>query len=91
MITNGIIPQSQTLLGKITQGKSTQGKTTQGKITQEDYPWYYTPNSDNIEKVNPGKITKGKKRMVELPRIKLLWVGLLRARLAQIEILMVIL
>ena len=50
MITHGIIPQWQTLLGKIAQGKITPGKITKGKITQEDYPCYHTPKPDYIEK-----------------------------------------
>ena len=54
IITHGIIPQYQTLLGKITQGRITQGKIMQGKITQEDYPWYFTPMSDYIGKGYPG-------------------------------------
>lgn len=52
-ITHGIRPNCWTTMENISQVKITQAIITQGKITQYDYPWYYTPVSNYIQKDYP--------------------------------------
>ena len=52
-ITHGIKPNCWTTMKNKTKGKITQAVITQGKITQYDYPCYYTPVSNYIQKDYP--------------------------------------